>query len=121
MMKYEELDNYALSKIGCTKDFQIEWDAFRYFIGGKIFMMITSDNIENKIINLKCDPLLAVDLRSKYKEIVPGYHMNKIHWNSVMMNNNIQDDLLKEMIDMSYDLVFYSLTKKLQREIKENK
>jgi predicted DNA-binding protein (MmcQ/YjbR family) len=66
-------------------------------------------------ISLKCDPLLAQILRQKYEAVVPGYHLNKTHWNTVLIDGTIPDDEVREMIDHSYELVFKSL-KKSERE-----
>lgn len=68
-------------------------------------------------VNLKCKPDWALELRAQYESIQAGYHMSKVHWNTVSINSEISDLFLKEMIDHSYDLVFSSLTKKMQNEI----
>jgi len=68
-------------------------------------------------INLKCDPERAIDLREHYTDIVPGYHMNKTHWNTLHLNGNLDDGLVRELIDHSYDLVVASLTRKLRAEL----
>ncbi|KAF2520043.1 MmcQ/YjbR family DNA-binding protein [Flavobacterium salilacus subsp. salilacus] len=68
-------------------------------------------------INLKCDPERAMELRVEYEGITPGYHMSKVHWNTVSVNSDVPLSLLKELIDHSYELVFKSLTKKIQAEI----
>jgi predicted DNA-binding protein (MmcQ/YjbR family) len=116
-MKYEWLDEYCLSKQGVDKDFKIEWNAIRYLIGGKIFAMQGGDKDKKAIITLKCEPPFGQFLREQYQHIVAGYYMNKEHWNSVYLDGNVPDDILKQMIDMSYDLVLNSLSKKMQKEI----
>ncbi len=116
-MKYEWLDEYCLSKQGVDKDFKIEWNAIRYLIGGKIFAMQGGDKDMKAIITLKCEPPFGQFLREQYQHIVAGYYMNKEHWNSVYLDGNVPDDILKQMIDMSYDLVLNSLSKKMQKEI----
>ncbi len=70
-------------------------------------------------INLKCDPEHAISLREEYDDVLPGYHMSKVHWNTVMVNRSVKDGLLQKMIDDSYTLVLKSLTKKLQAEIND--
>jgi predicted DNA-binding protein (MmcQ/YjbR family) len=70
-------------------------------------------------MNLKCDPERAQELRAEYDAIQPGYHMSKIHWNTIALNKDASDSLIKELINHSYDLVFKSLTKKIQSEIIE--
>ena len=116
-MKYAWLDEYCGSKIGAQKDFKIEWDATRYLIGGKMFVMQGGDKHKKPIITLKCDPMFTKSLRDQYKDIVPGYYMNKEHWNSLYLEGDVPDDILKQMIDMSYDLVLGKLSKKLLNEI----
>jgi len=68
-------------------------------------------------VNLKCDPERALELRANYDAINEGYHMSKIHWNTIGINQDVPDAMLKSLIDHSYDLVFKSLTKRLQAEI----
>jgi predicted DNA-binding protein (MmcQ/YjbR family) len=70
-------------------------------------------------INLKCDPERALELREQYDAIRPGYHMSKIHWNTIAVNQSVSDVFIKELIDHSYELIFDSLTIKLQQEILE--
>lgn len=119
-MKYQWLDEYCLSKKGSEKDFKVEWDATRYFIGGKMFALQGGDKYKKPIITLKCDPLFGELLRDEHEHIIPGYHMNKEHWNSVYLDGDVPDDILKQMIDMSYQLVLNSLSKKKQEEIKND-
>lgn len=118
-MKYEWLDQYCLSKKCAEKDFKIEWDAMRYLIKGKMFALKGGDKNKESIITLKCNPEFGKALREKYEHIIPGYYMNKEHWNSVYLEGNVPDEVLKEMIDMSYELVLNSFSKKLQKEILE--
>lgn len=84
-------------------------------VGGKMFALCNVDNFES--INLKCDPELAIDLRERFLGIKPGYHMSKIHWNTVEVNSDVSQSMILELIDHSYDLVFSKLTKKLQNEL----
>ncbi len=118
-MKYKWLDKYCLSKKGAKKDFKEEWNVIRYLIGDKMFAMHGEDKEKKAIITLKCDPYFGQELRGQFPDIVPGYYMNKEHWNSLDLNGNVPDDVLKQMIDMSYDLVLNSLTKKKIKEISE--
>lgn len=115
-MKYEWLDEYCLSKEGAKKDFKIEWDAIRYLIGDKMFAMQGGDKYKKAIITLKCEPAFGQFLREEYQHIVAGYYMNKEHWNSVYLDGDVPDDILKQMIDMSYELVLNSLSKKMIRK-----
>ncbi len=68
-------------------------------------------------INLKCDPERALELRETFQGVIPGYHMNKTHWNTVSVNEDVPEKLILELIDHSYDLVFKSLTKKQRDEL----
>lgn len=81
-------------------------------------MFLLASIKEGNSFNAKCDPELAIELRERYTEIQPGYHMNKKMWNTVYMNGALPHKLLIEMIDHSYDLVFNGLPKKIQDEIK---
>lgn len=118
-MKYQWLNDYCLSKKAVEKEFKVEWDATRYLIGGKMFALQGGDKEGKAIITVKCDPLLGQALRAEHQHIIPGYYMNKEHWNSVYLDGDVPDEVLKQMIDMSYDLVLNSLSKKAIKEIME--
>lgn len=119
-MKYEWIDEYLLKKPGVTKDLQEEWNWIRYHIGGKMFAAICRDDDDKPYyITLKLDPLEGDYLRKTYEDIIPGYYMNKTHWNSVKADGEVPDDVLKDMLDKAYKTVFESLTKKKQKEILE--
>ena len=105
-MKYEWIDDYLLQKTGVTKDLQKDWNWMRYQIGGKMFAAVCRDDDDNPYyITLKLDPLEGDFLRSQYEDIIPGYYMNKTHWNSVKADGEVPDDLLKDMLDKAYGLV----------------
>ncbi len=114
VLKLDAFTKYCLSKPAVTKDFPFGEETICFRVAGKIFA-ITSFSIPLKV-NLKCDPEEAVDLRERYEEVQPGYHMNKKHWNTVDFEGRISDAELKKMTDNSYDLIVSSLTKK-QREL----
>lgn len=116
-MRYEWLSEYCLEKPGAEKDFKPEWDAFRYMVGGRMFLMEGGDKHGTPIVTLRLEPLRGDMLRAQYEKIIPGYYMNKTHWNSIYRDGDVPDDLVKSMIDESYRLIFSSLTKKAQREI----
>lgn len=116
-MKYLWLNDYCTAKQGATKEFKEDWNATRYLISGKMFALQGMDNTSRPIITLKLNPVEGDFLRGQYADIVPGYYMNKVHWNSVYLDGVVPDDVLQDMIDKSYDIVFASLTKKAQREI----
>ena len=114
-MNIEEIREYCLSKNGVTECFPFDEVTLVFKVGGKMFGLV---NLDGELsINLKCDPEKAVELREKYPAVKPGYHMNKKLWNTVEMNNSIRDDLIKEWIDESYQLVFEGLTKKKKEQI----
>ena len=116
-MKYEWLDEYCVNKSGVEKDFKIEWNATRYLIRGKMFVMQGGDKEGKSIITIKCDPSFGRFLRDEYEHIIAGYYMNKEHWNSVYIDGKVPDEVVKQMIDMSYELILKSLSKKVQKEI----
>jgi predicted DNA-binding protein (MmcQ/YjbR family) len=116
-LNIEELRDYCLQKPGATEGFPFGEDILVFKIGGKIFLLIGL-NSGNRF-NAKCDPERAVDLRERYSEIIPGYHMNKKMWNTIYMDGSLTRKLLCELIDHSYELVVQSLPKKVQAEIAE--
>lgn len=110
---------YCLSKKGVTEHFPFDEDTLVFKVGGKMFALSSLKEWENgsPSINLKCDPERAQELRAQYDDIKPGYHMSKVHWNTVTVNSELPDKFVRELIGHSYDLVFNSLTKKIQSEI----
>ena len=119
-MKYTWIDEYLMSKPGVTKDHQKEWNWIRYQIGGKMFAAIClDDNDRPYYITLKLDPVEGDFWRKQYEDIIPGYYMNKQHWNSVKADGNVPDDVVKDLLDSAYSVVFNSLSKKKQKEILE--
>lgn len=117
-MKYTWIDEYLMSKTGVTRDLQKDWNWMRYQIGGKMFAAVCrDDNDEPYYITLKLEPLEGNFWRGQYEDIIPGYYMNKVHWNSVKADGEVPDDILKDLLDKSYQLVLGSLSKKKQKEI----
>lgn len=116
-MKYTWIDEYCLSKKGVEKDFKEEWNAFRYMIKGKMFAMEGSDKEGKPIITIKLEPFLGAALREEYSHIVPGYYMNKTHWNSLYLHGDVPDAVVKTMLDNGYDILLKSFSKKRQEEI----
>lgn len=117
-MKYEWIDEFLLSKKGVSKDLQKDWNWIRYLIGGKMFAAICLDDNDNPYyITLKLEPTEGDFLRSQYSDIIPGYYMNKVHWNSIKADGNVPDELLKDMLDKSYNLVLNGFSKKKQKEL----
>lgn len=118
-MHIESFREFCLSMPHATEDFPFGPDTLVFKVGGKMFALTGLDSEEFKV-NLKCEPEKAIELRDQYKEIIPGYHMNKKHWNTVSFQGSLGDDFLKELILHSYDLVYKSLTKKLRTELESN-
>jgi predicted DNA-binding protein (MmcQ/YjbR family) len=118
-MDLETYYHYCFCKKGVTEHFPFDSDTLVFKVGGKMFALSSLLQWEKGTpsINLKCNPERAQELRSEYHAITPGYHMSKIHWNTILVNSDASDVLLKEMIDDSYQLIFKSLTKKIQKEI----
>jgi predicted DNA-binding protein (MmcQ/YjbR family) len=110
-MNLEEIRTYCLQKKGAVVDFPFDDVTMVIKVGNKMFILIAINNDPLRI-NLKCDPFIAEGLRERYNAVTPGYHMNKNHWNTVIMDNTISVDNIKEMIDDSYNLVFSKLSKK---------
>ena len=126
-MKYEWLQEYATAKKGAYKEYKPEWEVDRYMIRDKMFIMHGGDKSGREIITLKLEPVEGQFLRGQYKDvIVPGYYMNKDHWNSVytdtesLCGRDVPDDVLRDMIDKSYALILGSFSKKAQKEILES-
>ena len=117
-MKYDWMDGFLLDKKGVTKDFKEEWNWIRYQIGGKMFAALCL-NGDGKpyYITLKLEPAEGEFLRGQYKDIVPGYYMNKDHWNSIDPDGNVPEELLKDLLDKSYELVLNGFSKKKRMEI----
>jgi predicted DNA-binding protein (MmcQ/YjbR family) len=102
-MNIEILREYCLSKKDVTEDLPFGDDTLVFKRREKIFVLA---NLDGELsINLKCDPALAVELREKYASVIPGYHMNKKHWNTVFADGTIPDKEIFEWIDHSYDIV----------------
>ena len=118
-MKYEWLDSYLLEKPGAEKDYKLEWNAYRYMIRGKMFVMFGGDKHGKPIYTFKLEPDFGQFLRQQHKEIVPGYYMNKDHWNSLYIDGDVPDDVVKEMADRAYNVLLSSLPRKVQAEIQQ--
>jgi len=116
MMTHDEIASYCLSKKGASKSYPFDATTAVFKVGDKMFVLYGEAHDDVRL-NLKCDPLYALELRALYESVLPGYHMSKKHWNTVICNHEVPDTLVKEWIDDSYALVLGSLTKKLQKEI----
>jgi predicted DNA-binding protein (MmcQ/YjbR family) len=109
-MNLEDFREYCLTKPHATEETPFGPDVLVFKVGGKMFALAALDELPTTV-NLKCEPDLALDLRDRYEQIRPGYHMNKKHWNTVEIETGIPDAELRKMIDHSYDLVIKALPK----------
>ncbi|MGY0391608.1 MmcQ/YjbR family DNA-binding protein [Bizionia sp. KMM 8389] len=119
-MNIEELRNYCLSKKGATEHFPFDEDVLVFKVGNKMFLLTSLKNWEQEkaTINVKCDPDYALELRATYKSVIPGFHMNKKHWNTVsLFNGDLSVQQITQMIDESYELIVKSLTKKVRNSL----
>ena len=102
-MNIEIIREYCLSKKDATECFPFGDDTLVFKRSGKIFLLA---NLDGELsLNLKCDPALALELRERYSSVVPGYHMNKKHWNTVMIDGSVPDAVVLKWIDHSYNLI----------------
>ena len=111
-MNLDSILNFCAGLKGSIQDFPFDEKTLAMKVQGKIYALINVEKSE--YINLKCDSEQAIDLRERYHAILPGYHMNKKHWNSVGITQDLDDTLIQELIVHSYELVVKSLPKKLQ-------
>ena len=109
-MDLAQFRKYCLSKPRATEGTPFGPDVLVFKVSGKMFALAALDEVPTTV-NLKCDPDLALELRDRYEQVTPGYHMNKKHWNSVGIEGGISAPELRKMIDHSYDLVIKGLPK----------
>lgn len=109
-MNIETIRDYCLSKPGCEETQPFGPDTLVFKINGKMFLLLSLDSAPPQF-NVKCDPDKALELRETYAAVLPGYHMNKKHWNTVVLNGTIPSKNIKEWIDDSYTLVLGKKTK----------
>ena len=114
-MDIEEIRSYCLQKKGATESFPFDNETLVFKVGDKMFLLLPLES-NPTIFSAKAQPSWSEELREKYHQITGAYHMNKTHWNSVSCDG-IRSDLILELIDHSYDLVFSSLTRKIKEEI----
>jgi predicted DNA-binding protein (MmcQ/YjbR family) len=109
-MDLEAFREYCLSKPGSTESTPFGEDVLVFKVASKMFALAALDEIP-VTVNLKCDPDIALELRDRYEQVQPGYHMNKKHWNTVELGGGIPDSDLRKMIDHSYEMVVKNLPK----------
>jgi len=114
-MDIESIRDYCLKKNAVTEGLPFGNDVLVFKVTGKMFLL-ASLNEQPLWMNLKCDPEKAIELRERYDSVRPGYHMSKIHWNTVEVNGELKSELIQELINHSYDLVVAKLSKKTKEE-----
>jgi len=103
-MTHKQVEEYLMSMPGARLDYPFGENTAVYKVNGKMFALITEKRMPVQI-SLKCDPLLAETLREKYESVMPGYHLNKKHWNTIVLTGQLDWDEVKDLIKHSYDLV----------------
>ena len=104
-MNIEILREYCISKKNVTESFPFGDDTLVFKTEGRIFALVNLDG--DLSINLKCDPVRAIELRERYSSVIPGYHMNKKHWNTIYINGSVPDKEVFSWVDHSYELVLH--------------
>jgi len=116
-MNIEEFRDYCLSKKEVTESFPFDEQTLVFKVMNKMFALCALERSPSQV-NLKCEPERSVELRAEYDGlIIPGYHMSKLHWNTILIEDSVPYDLLLELIDHSYQLVVDGLPKKLREQL----
>ena len=116
IMTFNEAKTYLLSKPGAVESYPFYVDLMVPKVGGKMFATLSFRNGSAQM-NLKCDPDEALALRDIFRAVIPGYHMNKKHWNTVILDGSIPQNEIKRMIDNSYQLVIKNLSSKIRTNL----
>ncbi|CAG5016344.1 putative protein YjbR [Dyadobacter sp. CECT 9275] len=119
-MNLEALREFCLALPHVTEELPFGPDALVFKVAGKMFLLTPLDEVKVQF-NVKCDPEKAEELREKYADVKPGYHMNKKHWNTVYASGSIPNETLYTWVQDSYDLVVASLSKKQREEIQASR
>lgn len=118
-MHIEEYRDFCLSLKATSEDFPFDQQTLVFKVEGKMFALTDIDFFTS--INLKCDPLRAIELREQYPCVAPGFHMSKTHWNTVTLDGSVSDKMLYEWIKHSYDCVVAGLPKKVRDALQADK
>ena len=113
-MEPEDVREYCLKMKGVVEGFPFGEDTLVFKVMGKIFVLMS---LEERTLNLKCDPEKAIALREEFNEVIPGYHMNKAHWNTISLTGSVPEKRIREWITDSYLLVAEGLPGKARREL----
>ena len=119
-MELDAFREYCLQKSGVTEGSPFGPEHIVFKVGGKMFALLALDEIP-PVANLKCDPDRALELRDRYEDVTPGYHMNKRHWNTVQLVGAIPNLEIRQMIDHSYDLVLQSLPRAARKRLRASR
>jgi len=114
-MNIEELREYCLAKKGVTESFPFDESTLVFKVAGKMFCL--TDLVDDFAVALKNDPEKNMELRERFPAVRPGYHMNKQHWNTVLIDSSISDIMLKQLIDESYRIIVNKLPQKVREEL----
>jgi predicted DNA-binding protein (MmcQ/YjbR family) len=115
-MDAAELRRWCLAQPGAVEDFPFGPEHSVFKVGGKMFALTTLDRVPLEV-SVKCEPELAVELRASYGAIRPGYHLNKRHWNTITLDDSLADQLVRDLIQDSYDLVADALPKRTREQL----
>jgi predicted DNA-binding protein (MmcQ/YjbR family) len=113
-MFLDDLRNHCIQKPGVSEGFPFDQKTLVFKVCGKMFALMDVEIFDS--VNLKCDPEWARELRERFQAVRPGFHMNKTHWNTVFLFEDVNDKFLLELVDHSYHLVYASLPKKIRDE-----
>lgn len=116
MIDLEQIIKYSKNKNLVSEETPFGEGVLVYKVAGKIFLFLSIDEFPYRI-SVKCKPDIAIELREKYPYVIGGYHLNKTHWNTIILENNVNFDFILEQIDNSYNLIVNTLSKKIQSEI----
>jgi len=116
-MNRKEVIDYFLSKPFSKETYPFDEVTAVFKVGGKMFALMSAHEAERLSINLKNKPDENILMRQIYEEVIPGYHMNKDHWNTIYCDGTLEDSVIHKMIDDSYDIVYKKLTKKIRHEL----
>lgn len=115
IMYIDELREYCISRPFVEETFPFDEDTLVFKVAGKMFALVSLSSPDS--VNLKCDPDYAVELRERYDAVKPGYHMSKKHWNTVSLREGLEEELIRNLIDHSYQQVVAGLPRKLRLEL----
>lgn len=117
-MNYPWIDDYMMAKTAVTKDHQADWNWDRYLLGNKLVAAVCYGEDQIPVyLTLKLPPEEGEMLRALHDDILPGYYMNHQHWNSIRCDGQVPDELVRQMLDTSYDLILKSFSRKMQAEL----